>query len=231
MNRIEIKKGGAKGHLSVVPHGFKAVADQPGMIEGYGSVFSNEDYYGDIVAPGAFTQSLMDWKQRGRLPNMLWQHDPGVPIGVWKEMRQDDIGLYCVGQLLLKVQAGQEAYEYALAGAVDGLSIGFETIERTWNSETETRTLTIIDLWEVSMATFPANDLARIDGVKAANSIKTIREFENWLRDEGGFSHDRAKAIASHGFKAAPNSRDENGGLSDVLGALRDVRNNLNSQP
>ncbi len=224
MNRFfELKSAGAGKHLAAVGRELKAVDDKPGMITGYGSVFGVKDSYGDVVAPGAFAVSLADWSTKGRMPAMLWQHDPSEPVGVWTEMVEDSIGLRCTGQLLLSVPKGQEAYEHLKAGTVGGLSIGFQTVERTWNYEEETRTLNKVNLWEVSLVTFPANDMARVNGVKGAERFKSIREFEDFLRDEAGFSNSQAKAIASRGFKAASDARDEPEGLASVLAALRSV--------
>lgn len=221
MNKLETKSGRAGKHLAVVGRELKLADDKPGLVTGYGSVFGIKDSYGDIVAPGAFKASLADWKAKGRMPAMLWQHDPSEPVGMWTEMEEDGIGLRCSGQLLLTVDKGKEAYEHLKAGTVGGLSIGFQTVERTWNYEEETRTLNKVNLWEVSLVTFPANDAARVSGVKGADRFSTIREFEDFLRDEGGFSHTQAKSIASRGFKAASDARDEPDGLAAVLAALR----------
>jgi HK97 family phage prohead protease len=219
--RLEVKSGRAGKHLSVVGRELKLADDKPGLVTGYGSVFGVKDSYSDIVAPGAFASSLTEWSAKGRLPSMLWQHDQSEPVGVWTEMVEDGVGLRCTGQLLLSVSKGQEAYEHLKAGTVGGLSIGFQTVERTWNYEEETRTLNRVNLWEVSLVTFPANDAARVSGVKGADRFSTIREFEDFLRDEGGLSHAQAKAVASRGFKAASEARDEPDGLAAVLAALR----------
>lgn len=84
-----------------VPLEVKSVNDA-GEFEGYGSVFGVKDSHGDIVIPGAFTKSLTNWSQKGRLPAMLWQHNMREPIGVYKEMREDDRGLFVKGRLLIE---------------------------------------------------------------------------------------------------------------------------------
>ena len=73
---------------SAVRLDMKAVGDD-GVIEGYGSIFGNVDSYGEIVMPGAFTQSLVDARKRGQTIKMLWQHDPSQPIGVWDDIAED----------------------------------------------------------------------------------------------------------------------------------------------
>lgn len=188
-------------HLAAVGREFKAVGNQPGMISGYGSVFNVEDSWDDIVAPGAFTKSLAESKASGRLPAMLWQHNMDEPIGVWTEMVEDSVGLKCVGQLLLSVPKGAEAYEHVKAGTVSGLSIGFQTIERSWNSQTDIRTLLAVNLMEVSLVTIPACDPARVQDVKGGGWIDEIMELkdaERLLRDAGDkFSRTEAVAFVS----------------------------------
>lgn len=244
----ETKSGRAGQHLAVIGRELKLADDKPGLVTGYGSVFGVKDSYGDIVAPGAFAASLADWKAKGRMPAMLWQHGPSEPVGVWTEMVEDSTGLRCTGQLLLTVDRGKEAYEHLKAGTVGGLSIGFQTIERTWNYEEETRTLNKVTLWEVSLVTFPANDAARVSGVKGADAASTelieflmdrlpdlagiiarkgwkdaIRDYEGLLREKRGHSHAAARAIAERGFKPASDARDEPEGLASVLAVLRSV--------
>lgn len=172
-------------------------ADEKGTIEGYGSIFGNVDSYGDVVAHGAFTRTLADAKASGRMPAMLWQHNQDEPIGVWTEMREDEKGLYVKGQIA-QTQRGREALELIKMGALSGLSIGYSTVASDYDTSKEIRVLTDLDLWEVSPVTFPANDKARITSAKRAG-IKTVRDFEGFLRD-AGFSRKEAKQITAHGF-------------------------------
>lgn len=174
----------------------KAVAD--GTVEGYGSVFNNVDAYDDVVAPGCFKRTLLECEEQKRLPAMLWQHDPEEPIGVWTDMREDARGLYVKGTLA-NTQRGREALELIKLGALTGLSIGYNTVKSSFDERTGIRTLLDVDLWEVSPVTFPANTAARIT---AAKSIKTERDFERFLRDNG-FSRSEAALITSKGFKGS----------------------------
>jgi HK97 family phage prohead protease len=183
-----------KKHLRVAAE-IKATAE--GVIEGYGSVFGNVDSYGDIVVAGAFAQTL----KGDRAPAMLWQHNPDEPIGVWTEVREDKRGLVVKGQLALGTQRGREALELIKMGALSGLSIGYSTVKSSFDEQSGIRSLLELDLWEVSPVTFPANEAARITSAKSAEGIKTIRDFENFLREQG-FSRGAAAAIALHGFKA-----------------------------
>lgn len=186
--------------------------DAPGAFEGYGSVFGVTDSYGDVVAQGAFKRTLREWKQeRGKYPPMLLQHggwlggaEDLVPVGVWDEMREDDTGLYVKGRLLaLDSDLGKRVHAAMLAGALDGLSIGFQTRDVAYGKEgTEepARTLKAVDLWEVSLVTYPANSDARVTQVKSGIEM-TEREFEQWLVRDGGFRREQAKAIVAKGFR------------------------------
>ena len=167
-----------------------------GTVEGYGSVFGVRDNYDDVIAKGAFTQSLKDHKAAGTMPAMLWQHDADKPIGVWTEMVEDEKGLRIKGQLAMETVKGKEAHALLKMGALNGLSIGFMSKEWSYDRETEVRTLTAIDLWEVSLVTFPANEKARVTNVKSADEMATPKDAEKALRD-AGFSKSDATAFVS----------------------------------
>lgn len=150
-----------------------------GAFAGYGSVFNVVDSYGDIVLPGAFAESLAAHAADASMPACLWQHLPEEPIGVWLEMREDAHGLLCKGRLLPDVARGREALALMRAGALNGLSIGYEVrAEETGSPETveekygapppagTVRMLSAVDLWEVSLVTFPACHSARVETVK-----------------------------------------------------------------
>lgn len=174
----------------------KAAGDD-GSVEGYGSVFGVRDNYDDVIAPGAFAASLREHQAGGTMPAMLWQHDPSEPIGVWTAMTEDDKGLRITGRLALDTVRGKEAHALLKMGALNGLSIGFVSRQWVYDRDTEVRTLTEIDLWEVSLVTFPANQKARVTQVKAApDRIEAPKDAERILR-EAGFSKADATAIVS----------------------------------
>ena len=171
-------------------------AKDDGSVEGYGSVFGHKDAYSDIVAPGAFKATLAAHKAAGTMPAMLWQHDADKPIGVWTEMVEDEKGLRIKGQLAMETVKGKEAHALLKMGALNGLSIGFMSKEWAYDRDTEVRTLTAIDLWEVSLVTFPANEKARVTNVKSADEMATPKDAEKALRD-AGFSKSDATAFVS----------------------------------
>lgn len=199
----------------------KEVGDD-GQFTGYGSVFGNADSYGEIVEPGAFAASLKAHARAKTMPMMLWQHDTWQPIGVWDEMEEDAKGLKCSGRLLLGVRQADEAHIMLKAGAIRGLSIGYR--ELAAEPDGNNRRLKKLDLREVSIVSFPANDKATIQTVKSildGGELPTVRQFEEHLRD-AGFSRSLAAAIAA---KATPHLRGEpEAKADDALEFLKHLR-------
>ncbi|HWA91815.1 MAG TPA: HK97 family phage prohead protease [Rhizomicrobium sp.] len=121
--------------------------------EGYASLFGKADGAGDVVAPGAFAASLR--KRPAAQVRMLYQHFAHEPLGVWEAIREDARGLYVRGRLVLDVRRAREVRELIAEGALDGLSIGFRTVRARRDPKSGFRILTEIDLWEISVVTFP----------------------------------------------------------------------------
>ena len=152
--------------------GGKPVMTEGAVIEGYASRFGLPDQGGDIVAKGAFGASLARLAARGDKVRMLWQHDPTKPIGVWDEIREDGKGLWVKGRLLPEVARAREAAALIGAGAIDGLSIGYRTI-RAERDQKGRRKLAEVELWEVSLVTFPMLPEAKV-GRKAAEELREM---------------------------------------------------------
>ena len=131
------------------------------VIAGHASLFGAADQGGDVVQKGAYAASLARLKREGVGVKMLWQHDPTRPIGVWDEVGEDQRGLFVKGRLLLEVQAAREAHALLQAGAIDGLSIGYRTV-RAEKGAGGRRLLHEIELWEVSLVTFPMLPQVRV---------------------------------------------------------------------
>lgn len=214
---------------------FKFADDKSaGLFSGYGAIFGNVDSYGDVIEKGAFKDTLRAWEDKGKYPPMLLQHGGGffgggaddlLPVGKWTSMEENSKGLKVEGELFaLDTERGKYIYEGLKANVLDGLSIGFKTIKSRNGSKPSDprRFIEAVDLVELSIVTFPANDKARIGNVKAAEHVKTIREFEDFLRDVGGFSNAAAKSIAARGFKAqASDPRDEDGIGEAIAGPFK----------
>ncbi|WP_143706592.1 HK97 family phage prohead protease [Xenorhabdus innexi] len=187
-----------------MPLNVKSVSDT-GEFEGYGSVFGLKDSTDDIVLPGAFTNTLKLWREKGSLPALLWQHRMDEPIGIYTEMREDETGLYLKGRLLIEDDPlARRAHAHMKAGSLSGLSIGYVLKEGEYDRTKAAFLLKDLDLWEVSLVTFPANDDARVSNVKSAlarGDIPTSDGIERVLRDIG-LSRMQAKAFMSAGYSA-----------------------------
>ena len=202
-----------------LPLTIKSVSDS-GEFEGYGSVFGVEDSYSDVVVRGAFTATLEKWKAKSRLPAMLWQHNMSEPIGIYTEMREDDIGLYVKGRLLIDADPlAKRAHAHMKAGSLSGMSIGYMLDDYEYDKEKGVWILKAIDLWEVSLVTFPANDDARITDVKsllARGETPPPSKVERALR-EVGFSSSQAKAFMAKGYGAvSPREADAEQALQSL---------------
>ncbi len=221
MKKLEIREAAGGREVRSFAMQIKATGED-GMIEGYGSVFGVADIYDDVIARGAFAASLKAHKSAGTMPAMLWQHEADEPIGVWTEMSEDAKGLKVRGQLCLDTSCGKEAYALLKMGALNGLSIGFISRQWSYDTETDIRTLTEVDLWEVSLVTFPANESARVIGVKASDvaGITSIRQAEQALRD-AGISADTAKALIASVKRIALDERDAHGAAAAMKAADR----------
>lgn len=149
------------------------------VIEGYASFFGSVDQGGDIVQKGAYAASL----GAGRRVKMLWQHDPREPIGIWDEVREDERGLYVKGRLLDSVSRAREAAALTRAGAIDGLSIGYRTV-KSHKDDRGRRCLSEVELWEVSLVTFPMLPEARLDAREGKSDMlqDLAQVFENARR-------------------------------------------------
>lgn len=133
------------------------------VVRGYASLFGAVDQGGDVVTRGAYARSLKSLAAERRQVKMLWQHDPSRPIGVWEDVHEDDKGLWVKGRILDSVEQGREAAALIAAGAIDGLSIGYRTVRSAKNDKGQ-RLLTELELWEVSLVTFPMLSSARVSG-------------------------------------------------------------------
>jgi Escherichia/Staphylococcus phage prohead protease len=148
----------------------RTTIDSEGTVEGYASLFGVVDAARDMVMPGAFRETL---RLRGlrRIP-MLFQHDPAEPVGVWLELREDHRGLYARGRLIPEVARARELFALVDSGAVDGLSIGFRTVKGRVDPKSRIRKIDQVELWEISIVTFPLLAGARVRAVKGAGGAR-----------------------------------------------------------
>lgn len=189
-------------HRLDVPLKLKSIGES-GEFDGYGSVFGVKDSFDDVVIPGAFSATLNTWKEKGGLPAMLWHHRLDEPIGIYTDIKEDEIGLYVKGRLLIDDDPlAKRAYAHMKAGSLTGLSIGYLLNDWEYDREKSAFLLKEIDLWEISLVTFPSNDEARISEIKstfARGEIPSPKSIERVLRDVG-LSRTQAKAFISSGY-------------------------------
>jgi len=209
---------------------FKSLTDE-GRFEGYASLFGREDLSRDVILNGAFQDSL---KKRGASGvKLLFQHDPSEPIGVWQHIEEDQKGLKCTGKLLTEVQRAREVMTLMRAGVLDGLSIGFRVLEAERDRRRNRRLLRKLDLWEISVVTFPMQPAARITAAGTnpfAGGTPSEREFERWLTRDAGLSRRDARLLIAEGFRALTRkleAADLPSGQTQVAEAIRQATKRL----
>ena len=146
--------------------------DADGTFTGHAALFGVEDLAHDVIERGAFTATLDHRGVSG--VKMLWHHDPAEPIGRWLEIRQDARGLFVRGRISTAVARGREALALMREGVLDGLSIGFRTVKGFRDRRSGIRRLAEVDLWEISLVTFPMQPQARVASVDAARSASNL---------------------------------------------------------
>lgn len=171
----------AQLEVKFAPNPKPIVLTDGARIEGYASRFKEVDQGGDQVMPGAYGAALERLAQQGRRVKMLWQHDPAQPIGVWDTLNEDQTGLYVSGRILTETRQGAEAAALIAAGAIDGLSIGYRTTKSA-RSETGGRQLLELDLWEVSLVTFPMLPSARVTPAQKSERTEDLHRLAQALR-------------------------------------------------
>ncbi len=192
-----------------------------GSFSGYASLFGAVDLGRDVIEPGAFAASL---KRRGAGDvRMLYQHDPDQPIGRWLSIREDARGLHVEGKLSLGVARAREVHELMKSGALDGLSIGFQTLRARNEKGAGVRRILSADLWEISVVTFPMQPGARVTAVKSAIGVPpTKRELERRLTRDAGLTRRQARGLLARGHDALSDRQDA--GPEDLKRLERQLR-------
>jgi len=191
----------------------------PPTFEGLASTFGNADMVGDVIEPGAFRKSVGERGASGI--RLLWQHDTSQPVGVLKQVRETEDGLFVEGELL-DTNLGRDVAEILRKGAVDRMSIGFRSVRDRFDSKKKVRILEEIDLREVSLVTFPANEKAKITSVKAVladGGLPSQRDVERALH-EIGFSRTQAKGLLARGYDGLKSADKQASELVDTMRQL-----------
>lgn len=164
-----------------------------GTFSGYGSVYSVIDDGGDLIAPGAFADSLAKYKAQGRSIPMYMQHGAALgadprPVGVWTSVTEDANGLKVEGKLIgLDTETGRYNYALVREGAMTGLSIGYRAIKSEYGKKPgdPRRTIKSAVLGEISIVDQPMNAHARLTGLKSIEDLMTMPEAEDYLKSLG----------------------------------------------
>lgn len=191
--------------------------EEKGVFSGYGSIFGNKDLGNDVMVQGAFAKSIASKGPKG--VKLLYQHDTKEPIGVFDEIIEDKKGLRVKGRLAMGTQKGREVYELMKMGAIDGLSIGYRVSPKgaMYDERGKKRMLKEVDLMEISAVTFPMNTRARVQAVKGEQ--RTVREWEETMRDACGLSRSESKVAANAVFKAL-DQREVGDEQKDVIDSM-----------
>lgn len=211
------RKEGMQHKRLFVPAEYK-LGEAPGSFSGYASIFGNVDLGGDVVEHGAFKEIVKN--DDGRVV-VLWQHDSWAPIGT-AAVHQDDKGLAFDGSLVMEDAKARAASAHMKAKSVRGMSIGYDVLPGGAEiTEAGIRKLQALKLWEISVVTWGMNPLAKIEAAKErVRQMTTIREFEDFLREEGGFSSSQAKLLASGGWKTLQEARDVSSSDGEDVGSI-----------
>lgn len=193
--------------------------DDEGHIEGLAAGYGNVDFGGDVMLPGSISKSIAG---KSRIP-MLMQHDHKRPVGVWTQFNETADGLLVKGRFAMSTVAGKEAHALVKDGAIGGLSVGMHNVKARFVGKA--RHIFEAMLHEISLVTVPMNERTQVLSVKDildGGDLPTVRQFEDFLRDAGGFSKSLAAAIASGAKpllnRGEPDSADE---LAQFLEGLR----------
>lgn len=189
-----------------------------GIFEGYASVFNNTDSDGDIILPGAFKNALAN---QTRKVAMFFNHKTwDLPVGKWDALEEDSKGLLVRGQLTPGHSGASDLKAAMQHGTVEGMSVGFSVSKDDYSMGTSGRIFkNVAALREISVCTFPANELAGVSAMKSAEGIETIRDVENWLRDSVGLSKSQAVGMIAR-FKSAIRSESEGDQDKSEIAAL-----------
>lgn len=207
--------------------GLKFAKGDAGGFSGYASVFGGVDSYRDTIMPGAY-KSVIERIQSGaaRMPKMFINHKSyELPVGKWLSMEEDEKGLFMFGELTPGMDEAKTVKAAMQHGTIDGLSIGYglnrDDVEMVEKDDGVVRIIkNISELYEISIVTYPADDAARVDlsSVKSVlDQVESIKDFEDFLREAGGFSKSLATATASRAKRLFSQSESEKSKLPDEL--------------
>jgi len=207
--------------------GLKFAKGETGGFSGYASVFGGVDSYNDTIMAGAYKGVIERIKSgAARMPKMFVNHKSyELPVGKWLEIAEDSKGLLMEGELTPGMSDAEKVKAAMQHGTIDGLSIGYglnrDDVEMVEKDDGVVRVIkNISELYEISIVTYPADDSARVDLSSVKNAldlVESIKDFEDFLREAGGFSKSLATATASRAKRLFSQSESEKSKLPDEL--------------
>lgn len=228
-------------------------ADGNGSIAGYASTWTRTpDAYGDVVARGAFAESIAAIAESGKALPLLWNHDSGdlaAYIGTVTELAEDNHGLYFEADFDATPEA-QRARELAADGRLCKFSFAYDILDQMeveLDDGTKANELRKLNIHEVSLVLYPANRDTSVVEVKAAPvdvpvKREVIAAVAKAVEDATGFAVQglevksepdalpevTIRAVAYGGFKAGRrNSKADADALREILDSCRDAAEEL----
>lgn len=194
-----------------------------GIFEGYASVFGNIDSDGDVILSGAFKNTLA---KQTRKVAMFFNHRAWeLPVGKWEALQEDTKGLFVRGQLTPGHSGASDLKAAMQHGTVEGMSVGFSVTKDDYSLAANGGRIfkNISALREISVCTFPANELAGVSAMKSIDGIETIRDVENWLRDSVGLSKSQAVGLIARFKSAIRSESDSDENKTDITALIERI--------
>lgn len=151
---------------------FELKANEAGSISGFFSTYDKEpDSYGDIIDPGAFTETIKKREESGHPFPLCWNHDFSAVIGAVDSVKDTEKGPFIEAHFL-DTQLAQDVRKMLQSGAVYQFSFAYDVLGNRAPTQEEqekgvTNVLTKVDVFEISVVTVPANQNAVATEVKA----------------------------------------------------------------
>lgn len=215
----------------------KSSDEDRGFFSAYVSTWTRQpDSYGDVIARGAFTNTLAEWAESGFNIPVLWNHndyDPNMFLGHVTKAVEDDHGLYIEAILDLDNPTAVQVYRTIKNRRVNHMSFAFRVRESEIVTEggEEKNELRELELLEVSIVPHPANTDTSIESVKAAKSftdeqLAVLKEFSDQLL-AGKESHASEKEEADSNTKTGDEAEGKSAVNVEAVARIKERIKNL----
>ena len=151
---------------------FEMKAADNGLIEGYFSTYEKTpDSYGDIIEPGAFTETIKAREESGHPFPLCFNHDFSAVIGAVDSVKDTEKGPF-ISAHFLDTQQAQDVRKMLQSGAIYQFSFAYDVLGARRPTEEEEKAgvmnvLTKLEVFEISVVTVPANQNAVATEVKS----------------------------------------------------------------